>query len=150
MPVVTGTVVTFIFIPLNWLLMKPLGHGGLALATSIAAILHMVVLLEILRRRLGGIDGALVLRSFAKVAFSSAVAGGVAWCALRLVTGHVEITTALGALIGVSVAGGLGTLAYIGLVALLKVDEAGVVWSQIVSRFRGRKPPSPEVIDDGR
>jgi len=142
-PVVTGTVVTFIFIPLNWLLMKPLGHGGLALATSIAAILHMVVLLELLRRRLGGIHGGLILRSFRKVAFSSAAAGGVAWLAIGLVGRYIDIATTLGALIGVLFAGGLATLAYVGLVALLKVDEAAEIWGHIVGRFRRRKVQEP-------
>jgi len=139
-PVISGTIVTFIFIPLNWLLMKPMGHGGLALATSIAVALHLSIMMELLRRRLGGLNGRLILSSFAKVTLASAAAGGVAWYAFRMVGGHFDTTLRSGATIGVLVAGGLGVLVYAGMVALLKVEEAAEVWGQIARRFR-RKPP---------
>jgi len=135
-PVVTGTVMTIIFIPLNWILMKPMGHAGLALATSIAATLNMMVLLDLLRRRLGGLNGGLIVKSFSKVAASSLAAGSVAWTALRLITQHVDVSHPLGALIGVFAASIPALAVYIALVALLKVDEAGEVWKLISSRFR--------------
>ena len=137
-PVVTGTAATIVFIPLNWLLMKPLGHGGLALATSIAATLNMVALLEILRRRLGGINGGLIARSFGKVAFSSAVTGVVAWLVFRMVGQHIDTTRSLGALIGVVGAGVPAVLVYVGMIALLKVDEAAEIWRLISAGLRRR------------
>jgi len=138
-PVVTGTIVTLIFVPLNWLLVKPLGHNGLALATSIAAILNMLALLEMLRRRLGGINGKLIIRSFVKVVVSSAAAGGVAWAVIGFMAGHVNLDHSLGALIGVLAASVPALVVYIGMVALLKVDEAAVVWNLVVSRFKQPK-----------
>ena len=137
-PVISGTIVTAIFIPLNWLLMKPLGHGGLALATSIAVTLHLLILLEILRRRLGGLNGRLLIESFAKVSLASAAAGGVAWIVFRYCGQFADTTTQFGAGIGVLAAGGLGVLVYAGAVALLKVDEAAEIWGQITRRFRRR------------
>ncbi|MDW8290862.1 MAG: murein biosynthesis integral membrane protein MurJ [Armatimonadota bacterium] len=50
-PVVIGTLTTLIFVPLNWWLMAPLAHKGLALAGSIAAILHVMWMLYALRRK---------------------------------------------------------------------------------------------------
>jgi putative peptidoglycan lipid II flippase len=41
---------------LSLILIQPLAHGGLALANSIATILEMLVLLFLLRPRLGGVD----------------------------------------------------------------------------------------------
>jgi len=142
-PVVTGTLVTFIFVPMNWLLMKPLGCGGLALATSVAAILHVLALTEILRRRLGGINGGLIVKSFGKVVFSSLAAGAVAWVVFRLVGQYIDVNRSLGALIGVVVAGTPAVLVYVGMVALLKVDEAAQIWKLVTSRFR-RPPVAPE------
>jgi putative peptidoglycan lipid II flippase len=141
-PVISGTIVTFIFIPLNWLLMKPMGHGGLALATSIAVALHLSIMMELLRRRLGGLNGRLILSSFAKVTLASLAAGGAAWYAFRMVGTHFDTTLRSGATIGVLVAGGLGVLVYAGMVALLKVDEAAEVWGQIARRFRRKTAAS--------
>jgi putative peptidoglycan lipid II flippase len=146
-PVISGTIVTFIFIPLNWLLMKPLGHGGLALATSIAVALHLSIMLEILRRRLGGLNGGLIVHSFAKVTLASLAAGGAAWYAFRIVGGHFDTALRSGATIGVFVAGGLGVLVYAGMVALLKVEEAAEVWGQIARRFRRKSPVVTEDSD---
>lgn len=41
-------------------LMRPLAHGGMALATSLAAVLNLVLLVAALRRKLGGIGGRAV------------------------------------------------------------------------------------------
>lgn len=147
-PVISGTVVTAIFIPLNWLLMKPLGHGGLALATSIAVTLHLLILLEILRRRLGGLNGALLMNSLAKVTAASLACGGAAWVVFRLCGQFVDTLSRSGAGIGVVVAGAVGALVYAGLVALLKVDEAAEVWGQITRRFRRKAADSrPQTAD---
>jgi len=55
-PVIIGTVVTVIFVPLNLLFMRTLGMGfaGLALATSVAAALNCVAMLVVLHRRVRG------------------------------------------------------------------------------------------------
>lgn len=137
-PVVTGTVMTIIFIPLNWILMKPMGHAGLALATSMAATLNMVALFEILRRRLGGMNGGLILRSLTKVTVSSLAAGAVAWVVLRLVTGRIGMSGPMEAMICLVTAAIPAVGVYAGMIALLKVDEAAEVWALISRRF-GRK-----------
>ena len=62
-PIVIGTIMTFLFVPLNWLLMKPLGHGGLALATSVMAIMHMLALSKVLASRVEGIGAWRILSS---------------------------------------------------------------------------------------
>src|SRR5207244_3766570 len=82
-PVIIGTVVTLFFIPLNWLFMTPLGMNfrGLALATTVAAILHMVVMTIVLRRRLGGIDGRRLAVSTGKILAAGTAASAACWLA---------------------------------------------------------------------
>ena len=53
-------------IVLSLILMGPLKHGGLALATSFSAALQSTVLLFILRKRLGRLDGHKILSSLLK------------------------------------------------------------------------------------
>jgi len=51
-PVLVGSAVTIVFVPLCILLMRLQGHVGLALATSIAATLQMVWMARLLNRRI--------------------------------------------------------------------------------------------------
>lgn len=76
-PVVIGTAVTILFVPLNWLLMSPAGLGirGLALATSIAATLNCLVMLWVLARRLQGFEGKRLARSLAQIGMAAAISG---------------------------------------------------------------------------
>jgi putative peptidoglycan lipid II flippase len=60
---------------LNLLLMGPLKHGGLALATSISALFNVALLIYCLRKRLGLMGGRKILRSTLKM-FSASVAMG--------------------------------------------------------------------------
>ncbi|MDW8106643.1 MAG: murein biosynthesis integral membrane protein MurJ [Armatimonadota bacterium] len=59
-PVLIGSLVTVLFVPLCWLAMYPLrlGHVGLALATSVAATVQMVWMLRVLWRRIPAGDAA--------------------------------------------------------------------------------------------
>ncbi|MBT3510387.1 MAG: murein biosynthesis integral membrane protein MurJ [Nitrospina sp.] len=61
---------------LNLILMGPLKHGGLALATSLAALFNVALLIHFLRKRLGLIGGRKILRSTLKMS-SAAIAMGV-------------------------------------------------------------------------
>jgi len=97
-----------------------------------------VVLFELLRRRLGGLNGGLILRSFVKVVISSAVAGAVAWCALRVISGQVDPSRTLGALIAVFGSAIPAVFVYTGMIYLLRVDEAREVWRLVSARLRRR------------
>lgn len=125
-PVVIGTGVTFLFIPLNWLLMKPMGIRGLALATTIAASLHVFVMLGVLSRRLGGFQIRRMAASLTKTLCASAVAAFVSLKAASLVgvPGTGTIThVKLHALVVLVVAGGSGVLAYALTARILKIEE---------------------------
>ncbi|MCS7208272.1 MAG: polysaccharide biosynthesis C-terminal domain-containing protein, partial [Fimbriimonadales bacterium] len=57
-PVLIGSLVTVLFVPLCFVLMRPLGHVGLALATSIAATVQMLWMLRLLNRRIRAASAA--------------------------------------------------------------------------------------------
>ncbi len=58
------------------ILMGPMGHAGLALATSIASVVNFTVLFYLLRRRIEGVDITGYLASTGKALASSLVMGG--------------------------------------------------------------------------
>ena len=76
-PVKIAIVTLFANIILSIVLAFPLGlgHGGLALATSISSIMNLMILLMILRKRLGGIGVKRVFISVSKISLSSIVMG---------------------------------------------------------------------------
>lgn len=62
---------------LGWILMVPLQHGGLALATSLAAAINFSTLVFFLKKRLGSIGASAILRSFLKSLASSLLMAAV-------------------------------------------------------------------------
>lgn len=72
-PVLIGAGAMTVNIILSLILIGPLLHGGLALANSLATIGETAVLLVLMRRRLGGLEGGPMLRSVAKTGAASLV-----------------------------------------------------------------------------
>jgi putative peptidoglycan lipid II flippase len=64
------------------LLMRPLGHAGLAYASSIGAVVNLVGLLWVARRRFGRLGGRTLVTSCVRTAAASAPLA--LWCALAL------------------------------------------------------------------
>ena len=95
---------------LNIALVQVMGYRGLALGTSIAALLNAALLLVMLRRRLGGIDGGAIASGLLRIAAATAVmgmaaAGADAFLAERIPgTGLVAQLIRVGATIAVALA----------------------------------------------
>ena len=145
-PVLTGTVMTVLLLASNWVLagvLEPGGwsHGWIAFTSSVAAILQAVILLAILRKRIGGVEGRLLAVSFAKV--------GVGCCVLALLSSltYRELTqlwpfpgvhSALHTLLRVLASMLIGSVAYGYTIRWLRLDEARYVWSIFAGPFARR------------
>jgi len=130
-PVQATFVAVAVNLGLNLLFVGPLArlglaHRGLALATSVTAMLNLVQLAFRLRRRIGGIDGGRILRSLGKLVVASGVtAAGLAagLVALGDVSGRGLVVRA-----GVVAGGALGALVVGGvLMRLLRVEELSLL-----------------------
>ena len=137
-PVVIGTAVTAVFIPLNLVLVRtPLGYAGLALATTLAAVLHMGVLLMALRRRLDGFEGRRLAGSLARTAAAAGAGTLACWGAASLAgpapSGPVQALK-LHALcqVGLGLAAGIG--AYAAAARLAGSDELAEVRGLVARR----------------
>jgi len=80
-PVIMATVSILANMVLGVVLMGPLDHGGLALATSLASILNLGLLVYALRKRLGSLGWRRIARSTCKTLGSAAIMGAVVWFA---------------------------------------------------------------------
>lgn len=111
-PVTVGMLTIGLNIILNLLLIRPLEHGGLALAYSLAGIFNMAWLLVILRGRLQGLGGHGLGASVAKSILGTAIMAALAYLAASYLGGVVDLTTKAGQLVQVGGAVGVGVVAY--------------------------------------
>ena len=74
-PVKVAVLAMITNIVLNLLLMGPLQHGGLALATSLSSLLNVTLLIFILRKKIGSIKGKTILISVIKLTLASIMMG---------------------------------------------------------------------------
>lgn len=120
--------------------------GGIALSTSLVSLTSFVALLELLRRRIGGVEGRQFTAAGAKIVASAAVLGVVAWWvqgAVAAALGPAAAST-LGRLASVGAAIAAGAAVYAGMVALLKVEESRVAWDIVQRKLRRPAEPEPE------
>jgi len=121
-PVIASGASIGVNVLLNVVVLRALGHRGLALGTALAALTNAGILLFLLRDRLKGIDGARVIATVAKIALASVVMAAAAYQTergLHLVMGD---STALQAVrVFGSIAVGLATLAI--SAQLLRIEE---------------------------
>lgn len=144
-PMITGSIVTVFFIALNALLVGPFQEQGLAMATTLAATIFAVALFFQLHHRLGGLHGALIVRSFLRVSLAGVLMALPVY-GLRLGFTHLlgpggGDSTALSAsatLAMVTVCASVGLGIYGALLWALRVDEAHFLWDKLSARLRRR------------
>jgi putative peptidoglycan lipid II flippase len=137
-PVVVGSVVTVIFVPLNYVLMLAMGHDGLALATSIAATIHLIGLMALLRKRLHGLEGGKIVSSLGKVFAATALMTAVVFAVKSGTAQAVDVLSRHGAAMATLLAAGAASMVYLGALRLLRAEEADFVWGLVRRRF-GRR-----------
>jgi len=131
-PLEIAAVAMTVNIFLNMILMVPLQHAGLALATSVAAAVNLLLLLYVCRQRLGPLGGMDILR--AALRFLVAGAGMGAVCGL--VAGHafhLEASLALrvGVLAGCVLLGGS---TYLAIAHVMKIEELRYLFTLLRER----------------
>ena len=132
-PVRIAIVAIVVNIALSIILMKPLAHGGLALATSLSSMLNLVLLIWVLRQRLGVPDWHPIVISAIKTVVSSAIMGvGVYMIAYYTISSPTATFAHLSVGLLVSIVSGL--ILYAGLSRLMKSDELKTVTAIIQSK----------------
>jgi len=87
-PVLIGTAAVAVNVVLDYMLVGPLGVGGLALATSVAGLVNMSLLIWALERRLGGRLLLPLAGELARIAVGAGVMGASASLICRWLEGH--------------------------------------------------------------
>jgi putative peptidoglycan lipid II flippase len=117
---------------------------GLALGHAAHYTVGSAMLLFLLSRRIGGLDGARILRAVARML----VAGVVMFLATTLVARGVELVLDAGFLrdlVTVAAGVGAGVATYLAAARLLRIEELGLLLDLVRRRRSGRRGPSGEV-----
>jgi len=133
-PMVYGIVAVVGNIILNLILIGPLGHGGLALATGLSGIIASALLLWRLRKKMGHIKGGKIMRCFVKSGTAALIMVPAVyffnqWITELLVSGKIQELIALFTTIFV------GAITYYVSARLLRIEEVDILTSEIVKKI---------------
>ncbi len=118
-PVILGIWGMLSNILLNFILLGPMGIGGLALATTVTSTAKTLMLMYSLRRRLGGIGGREFVPEYLKILLATLVMTGYMILAVRVLP--VDLYSGLGErLLRLAVALVPGAAIYVGMTALFR------------------------------
>lgn len=130
---------------LCYVLVQPMQHAGLALATSLASYLNFFSLYLLLRRRIGGTEERVVGRSLLRTGLASAAMAVICWV-LNRALGLMQIESA-GALIVSFVLTLAAALVAYGLFAwLLGAEELGELRSLLARRRQPARENEPRAV----
>ena len=139
-PAVSAAIAVVANILFSLALMSRLGAAGLALATALAAMVNGGILVVVLNRRLGGIEWKSVIRSAGRVLVACVpIVVACWWVAEARIWNHPAEWVAKSALLFAAI--GLSVGGYLGVHALLRSEELGVVWGMArkkLGRVAGR------------
>ncbi|NPV90675.1 MAG: murein biosynthesis integral membrane protein MurJ [Firmicutes bacterium] len=140
-PLKLGLVVVGVNLALSLLLIRPLQHGGLALANSIASLTSMVLLIFFLGRRLTGFWNLEMWRFGGLTVLASGVMGLVVYAVnSQSWFGALHLGNAVTALVQLGMAIGCGLVVYVVMLSLLRFEESKLVWGavgRVLGRFGG-------------
>jgi len=104
---------------LGWLTL-----GGLALANSLATALEAIGLIFIMRRRLGGMNGSLIIRATVQACIGTFFMGAIIWVWLRLGSTYPNWFITISSIV-------VGSALYLAVLYLIRVPEIRTLSSRV-------------------
>lgn len=136
-PMLNGALAMGINIVFNIILIKFLGHAGIALSTSISALICILLLFNSLKKKIGYFGQDKIIRTTIKSLIAAIVMGVVTYFTYNIlvkILGSGFIKEALVLLVSV----GIGVLVYGVVVILLKVEGISLVTNMIKKKILSR------------
>lgn len=133
-PMINGAIAMIMNIVLNIILVKYLQLAGLALATSISAIVCIFLLFGSLKKKIGYFGQDKIMKTTIKSIVSAAIMGVVTYFAYDIVSNLLGIGFIKEAVsLAISVA--IGAITYGILVVVLKVDEINIMTDMVKKKL---------------
>lgn len=129
-PMINGTIGVVINITLNIILSKYMGIGGLALATSISAIICAGLLFISLRKKIGQFGLLNILNSFVKILGASLIMGVIAKISFNYLLSVISQNLSL------IIAIGIGALVYFLIIYYMKIEDVDLIISAFKRKMK--------------
>jgi putative peptidoglycan lipid II flippase len=115
-----------------------LGVRGLAAGHAIAYVFGVSVQARALSRRIGGLDGRVVLASLVRIVAASLIMGVLVWGASLATEAVVGTTTFTAQVVALAVPIGVGVVAYLAVAGMLGIRELDYARSLVGRRLSRR------------
>lgn len=112
------------------------GHVGVALATSVVALVNFVALLLLMRKRIGRINGREIVAAFAKIAIASAVMSAVAYFSYQWLRSYFVAKPFYVRLAEAFVPIAMAAVGFLVAAKLLRIHELEQVWRNIARKLK--------------
>lgn len=134
-PMINGIIAVVLNIVLNIALVKVMGHGGLALATSLSAIICIILLFISLKKKIGYYGQDKIRSTFIKTVVASLVMGVVTYFVYKFLFGILGLGFIQEAIsLGVSIA--IGGVIYLALIIVFKIEEVNMAIDMIKKKLK--------------
>lgn len=134
-PMTNGIIAVILNIVLNIVLVKFMGHGGLAFATSLSSLICIVLLFRSLKKKIGYYGQDKIKSTFIKTVVASLVMGVVTYFVYKFLFGILGLGFIQEAIsLGVSIA--IGGAIYLALIIVFKVEEVNMAIDMIKKKLK--------------
>ena len=134
-PMTNGIIAVILNIVLNIILVKFMGHGGLAFATSLSSLICIVLLFRSLKKKIGYYGQDKIRSTFIKTVVASLVMGVVTYFVYKFLFGILGLGFIQEAIsLGVSIA--IGGAIYLALIIVFKVEEVNMAIDMIKKKLK--------------
>lgn len=134
-PMVNGVIAIIVNIILNLILINFIGHRGLALATSIAAVVRLVLLFKKLKNRLNDFGQNLILKTFIKVMTASIVMGIVVYL-MNSGLNNMSIINSYVYILALFLVIATGAIIYAFMIMKMNIEEARVILDKVTCKIK--------------
>ena len=133
-PMINGAIAMIMNIVLNIILVKYLQLAGLALATSISAIVCIFLLFGSLKKKIGYFGQDKIIKTTIKSIVAAVVMGIVTYFVYNIVSNLLGLGFAKEA-VSLAISVGVGAITYGILVVVLKVDEINIITDMVKKKL---------------
>ncbi len=125
---------------LDYLLMKPLGLSGIALATTGVTLFHLLLVAPFVRREVVVLRHPGDVPYELKVLVSATCMGLLVWTGSSLLERHFDTSSQVNRVIEVTAGLGLGATVYVALLHAMRLDEARSLLKRLITSTVRRIP----------
>ena len=135
-PVTVSVIAVLTNLAMNLLLVQAMGYRGLALGTALAAMFNAGMLLWLLRRRLGGLEGRRISVAFIKITAASVAMGAAAYVTARWLKSLMPTANSISRAIELGAAIAVGLAVLMAAARLLRLAEFDEAFGRVLRRLR--------------